>query len=99
LIASTVDPSKANDTENPAFIRGLTLVVDSRLDEVSETDWYVAASPTQVDTITRAYLAGASRPHYETREGWDIDGLSVKCRLEFAAVPVDYRGLVKVGQA
>ena len=99
LIASTVDPSKANDTENPAFIRGLTPVVDSRLDEVSETDWYVAASPAQVDTITRAYLAGASRPHYETREGWDIDGLSVKCRLEFAAVPVDYRGLVKVGQA
>ncbi|WP_286749422.1 head maturation protease, ClpP-related [Marinobacter sp. UBA2688] len=99
LIASTVDPSKSNDTPNSQFIRNLTLVVDSRLDEVSETDWYVAASPSQVDTITRAYLAGAGRPHYETREGWEIDGLSVKCRLEFASVPVDYRGLVKVGQA
>lgn len=97
LIASTVDPTKNNDTPNSAFIRNLTLVVDSRLDEVSETDWYVAASPQQVDTITRAYLAGAARPHYETREGWEVDGMSVKCRLEFAAVPIDYRGLVKVG--
>lgn len=97
LIASTVDPTKSNDTPNSAFIRNLTLVVDSRLDEVSETDWYVAASPQQVDTITRAYLAGAARPHYETREGWEVDGMSVKCRLEFAAVPIDYRGLVKVG--
>lgn len=99
LIASTVDPTKSNDTPNSAFIRNLTLVVDSRLDEVSETDWYVAASPAQVDTITRAYLAGAARPYYETREGWEVDGMSVKCRLEFAAVPIDYRGLVKVGQA
>lgn len=99
LIASTVDPSKSNDTPNSAFIRSLTLVVDSRLDEVSDTNWYVAASPQQVDTITRAYLAGAARPHYETREGWEIDGMSVKCRLEFAAVPIDYRGLVKVGAA
>lgn len=95
LLASMVDPTKSNDTPNMQFIRNLELVVDSRLDEVSETEWYVAASPTQVDTITRAYLAGAARPYYETREGWEVDGWSVKCRMEFAAVPVDFRGLVK----
>lgn len=99
LLASMVDPSKNNDTPNLQFIRSLELVVDSRLDEVSETDWYVAASPNQVDTITRAYLAGAARPYYETREGWEVDGWAVKCRMEFAAVPVDYRGLVKVATA
>lgn len=96
LLASLVDPSKSNDTTNPEFIRGLTLVVDSRLDAVDEQDCYLAASPSQVDTITRAYLSGAARPHYETREGWEIDGMQVKARLEFAAVPVDYRGLVKL---
>ncbi len=95
VLASTVDPTKSNDTPNLQFIRNMELVVDSRLDEVSETEWYVAASPTQVDTITRAYLAGAARPYYETREGWEVDGWSVKCRMEFAAVPVDFRGLVK----
>ena len=96
LLASVVDPSKTNDTVNPEFIRGLTLVVDSRLDEVNEEDCYLAAAPSQVDTITRAYLANTARPHYETREGWEVDGMQVKARLEFAAVPVDYRGLVKL---
>lgn len=95
LIATLVDPSKTNDTVNPAFIRGLTLVVDSRLDEVG-SDCYLAASPNQIDTITRAYLAGEERPYFEQREGWEVDGLHVKSRLEFAAVPVDYRGLVKL---
>jgi ATP-dependent Clp endopeptidase proteolytic subunit ClpP len=99
LLASIVDPSKNNDTVNPAFIRGLTLVVDSRLDEVSETDCYLAASPSQVDTITRCYLAGTPRPYYEMREGWEVDGMQVKARMEFAAVPVDYRGLVKLQSA
>ncbi|MCL1488429.1 MULTISPECIES: head maturation protease, ClpP-related [unclassified Marinobacter] len=95
LLATLVDPSKANDTVNPSFIRGLTLVVDSRLDEVG-SDCYLAASPSQIDTITRAYLAGEERPYFEQREGWEVDGLHVKSRMEFAAVPVDYRGLVKL---
>src|SRR5690554_2750081 len=64
LLASVVDPSKSNDTTNLNFIRGLTLVVDSRLDAVSEKDCYLAASPDQVDTITRAYLANTPRPYY-----------------------------------
>ena len=96
LLASVVDPSKSNDTVNPEFIRGLTLVVDSRLDAVDEQDCYLAASPSQVDTITRAYLANHARPHFETRDGWEVDGWSIKCRHPFAAVPVDYRGLVKL---
>ncbi|PVY78187.1 ATP-dependent protease ClpP protease subunit [Tamilnaduibacter salinus] len=96
LLASTVDPSKSNDTVNPNFVRSLHLVVDSRLDEVSESVCYLAASPTQVDTITRAYLADTPRPYYEQREGWEVDGMHVKARLEFAAVPIDYRGLVRI---
>lgn len=95
LLASVVDPTKSNDTPNLNFIRNMELVVDSRLDEKSEQEWYVAASPTQVDTITRLYLAGAARPYLEERQGWEIDGMSIKCRLEFASVPLDFRGLVK----
>lgn len=96
LIASIVDPSKSNDTPNAEFVRGLTLVVDSRLDDVSATTFYLAASPGQVDTITRAYLAGEGRPYIETREGWEVDAMEIKCRLDFAAVPADFRGLVRV---
>lgn len=96
LIASIVDPSKSNDTPNAEFVRGLTLVVDSRLDAVSATTFYLAASPGQVDTITRAYLAGEGRPYIETKPGWEVDAMEIKCRIDFAAVPTDYRGLVSV---
>lgn len=96
LIASLVDPTKSNDTPNLEFIRNLTLVLDSRLDEDSETKCYLAASPGQIDTITRAYLMGEGRPHIETQQGWEVDGTALKCRMDFAAVPVDFRGLVQV---
>lgn len=99
LIASIVDPSKNNDTPNAEFVRGLTLVVDSRLDDVDENVFYLAASPNQVDTITRAYLQGEQRPFIETKQGWEVDGMSIKCRLDFAAVAGDFRGLVRVDLA
>jgi hypothetical protein len=59
----------------------------------------MAADPAQIDTITRAYLAGSGRPSYETKDGWEVDGMTVKARLEVAAVPADYRGLIRVAQA
>ena len=97
LLYSLVDPSKTNpNTPILDFIRGLTLVVDSRLDDSSAVSYYLAADPSQVDTITRAYLAGAGRPSYEVKDGWEVDGMTVKARLEVAAVPLDFRGLVKV---
>lgn len=95
LLASLVDPTKSNDTPNLAFIRGLTLVVDARLDADSATAWYLAADWGQVDTIERAYLEGARGVSYEERPGWEIDGLEVKARLDFGAQVIDHRGLLK----
>lgn len=96
LLASLVDPSKNNDTPNMQFVRGLELVVDSRLDNDDENLIYLAASPAQIDTVTRAYLQGADRPHFEVREQWQTDGMEIKARLEMGVVPVDFRGLVRI---
>ena len=93
LLASLVDPSKSNDTGNSEFVRGLTLVVDPRLDEVSETGWYLAADATTVGTVELGRLAGEPVT-VETQPGFEIDGVSVKCRLDAGAAAVDWRGLV-----
>jgi hypothetical protein len=58
LFARLVDPARANDTTNPGWVRGLELVVDARLDDESETVWYVAGTVTQVDTVEVGYLDG-----------------------------------------
>ena len=93
ILASLVDPARNNNTPNAEFIRGLTLVADPRLDDVSATAWYLAASPTQTEGILRAYLAGQPRPYLEENAEFSRDALSYKVRLDFAAGVVDYRGL------
>jgi ATP-dependent protease ClpP protease subunit len=93
LLASLVDPGMANNTGNPEWIRRLLLVSDPRLDEHSETAWYLAADPAQHDTIVRAYLAGEPRPYLEESSEFERDAIGQKCRLDFGVGVIDYRGL------
>lgn len=79
---------------NP-FINKLTPVVEPRLDAASPTAYYLAADPSQIDTVEYAYLEGQQGVYTETRMGFDVDGMEVKARLDFAAKAIDYRGLAK----
>ena len=56
---------------------------------------YLAASPNQIDTIEYAYLEGQQGTYIETRNGFDVDGVEIKCRLDFGAKAIDWRGLYK----
>ncbi|RYF63075.1 MAG: peptidase, partial [Comamonadaceae bacterium] len=73
----------------------LTVVVDPLLDAASTTAWYLLAESALIDTVEYAYLDGADGPVTETREGFEVDGTEIKCRLDFAAKALDYRGMVK----
>lgn len=95
LLSSMVLYGASNNTDNLQWIRNLTLVADPRLDDVSETAWYLAASPVQMDTIVRAYLAGQARPYYEEQIQFENDSMGVKCRLDFACGVINFRGLYK----
>jgi hypothetical protein len=95
LLASLVNPARSNDTANPEWIRSLTLVADPRLDADSEATWYLAASPVQMDTIIRAYLAGEQRPYVEENAEFVRDVTSFKTRLDVGVGVIDWRGLFK----
>lgn len=95
LLSSMVLYGATNNTDNLAWIRNLTLVADPRLDDVSATAWYLAASPAQIDHIVRAYLAGQGRPYYEQNLEFESDGLAIKSRLDFGVGVIDYRGLFR----
>lgn len=73
----------------------LTPVVEPILDAASATAWYLAAETGQVDTVEYCYLDGAEGPVIESDVGFEIDGLAYKCRLDFAAKAIDFRGLYK----
>lgn len=81
-------------TVNP-FRGQLQLIVEPRLDASSGTAWYMAADSNMVDTIEYCYLEGQNGVYIETRQGFDVDGMEIKARLDFAAKAIDYRGLYK----
>ncbi len=74
-------------------------VIEPLLDSTSATGWYLAAANSQVDTVEYAYLDGAEGPVIESEMGFEVDGISYKCRLDFAAKAVDFRGLYKANGA
>lgn len=73
----------------------LTAIAEPRLDATSTAQWYLSADPAQIDTIEYAYLEGQEGVYLETRMGWDVDGMELKVRLDFAAKALDHRGLYR----
>jgi ATP-dependent protease ClpP protease subunit len=66
---------------NP-FANKLTLHVEPRL---SDESWRLFADATDLPTIVIGYLSGTNGPDVTHKEGWEVDGLEVKCRLDFGA--------------
>ena len=94
MVAQNIVPA-ATQNVVPQSIRTLSPIAEPRLDAVSDTAWYLAVSPSQIDTIEYAYLEGQQGAHVETRNGFDVDGVEIKCRLDFGAKAIDWRGLYK----
>ena len=94
MVAQNLVPAATSNVV-PQSIRTLSPISEPRLDAVSETAWYLAANPNQIDTIEYAYLEGQQGAYIETRNGFDVDGVEIKCRLDFGAKAIDWRGLYK----
>ncbi|WP_168793020.1 prohead protease/major capsid protein fusion protein [Paraburkholderia aromaticivorans] len=86
-------PNQATQ-QNP-FYNTLTPIVEPRLDAVSTTAWFLAADPAAIDTVEYCYLEGEQGLYTEQDLDFDVDGLKVKARLDFAAKAIDYRGLFR----
>ena len=99
-----ITPAQGSNV-NP-FTGRLTVIAEPRLEggvtidgvvtPGSPLSWYMAASLDQpIDLIEYAYLAGNNGPDIQTRAGFEIDGVQTRCRHDFAAKPIDWRGFYK----
>jgi hypothetical protein len=79
----------------PEWVRSLVPIVEPRLDAASATGWYLIADPAQIDTVEYCYLEGQQGVYVETKQGFEIDGVEIKARMDFGAAGIDYRGLQK----
>jgi hypothetical protein len=89
LNATTV-PTKPSDVTPPSH-RSLELVSTEWL---SGNPWYLAGGPNS-DSIEYAYLSGQEGLYTESRNGFNIDAVEVKARLDLGAQVVDYRTLYR----
>ncbi|MFG6515885.1 head maturation protease, ClpP-related [Sulfitobacter sp. 1A13496] len=67
---------------NP-FAGKLKLLVEPRL--ASASAWYVCTAPGASDGLQHAYLDGVAGPQLFTREGFEVDGIEYKVRMDFGA--------------
>ncbi|NEI52707.1 Clp protease ClpP [Rhizobium leguminosarum] len=98
VLASEFEVTTAgtNNTRAPNYIRNMaTVVSDARLSADSTAKWYLLADPVQYDTIEVSYLDGNANPTLEQQDGWNVDGVEFKVRIDAAVKALDYRGLLR----
>lgn len=88
-LVATFTPNKASDVQPFA----LNVVVEPRLDAVSATDWYLVAG--NQSALEYGYLDGAQGVQTEQEQGFEVDGLRIKARLDFGCGWVSPVGWVK----
>lgn len=103
-LLTTLTPAQTSNVV-PEFVRNLIPVIEPRLqsgvtvDGVtyagSATAYYLIAAPTTIDTVEYVYLEGEEGVYTETRNGFDVDGVEVKARLDFGAAPMDWRSMYR----
>jgi len=82
-------------TNNYSFLQSLDVVAEPRLDADSTTQWYLAASPQQVDTVELCFLEGEETPVVEEEDEFTTDVRNFKVRHNAAARAIDFRGLYR----
>lgn len=70
----------------------LTVKSDPR---ITGSQWYVTTDPSLTDAIGILQMAGEEGPQLDERNGFDVDGIEYKVRLDTGAKMLDYRWIVK----
>lgn len=89
FVGTQAQPTTANIYAGGVFQR----VYDAELDAVDPESWYLAGPKGR--TVNVYFLSGANQPYLESREGWRVDGVEYKVRLDVAAAPVAWQAVVK----
>ncbi len=95
LMTSQAEPGQDNASVSNRVANMAKVVSDARLDVASAASWYLAASPSQTDTIEVSYLNGNEAPTLEQKEGWNTDGVEFKVRHDAAVNLLDSIGLYR----
>lgn len=91
-----VDLDAAGSTKSrvPNVVQGMFERVIGSTRMPDATRRYIFANPAVVPTIEVVFLDGIETPFLESRNGFTIDGVEWKVRLDYGVAAIDYRGAV-----
>jgi hypothetical protein len=92
---SQYDPDTVSNKAQmkPNVVAGLFAdIVDTP--RISGTRRYLFADPSIAPVFLVSFLEGQQEPVLETQDGWRVDGVEMKARLDFGIDAVDFRGAV-----
>lgn len=92
-LLTPVIPNKNEDVN--IFANRFQIIVESLLDDYNDKSWFLVAPPSVIDGIEIAYLDGERGVQLERQDGFSIDGVQFKARLDFGAAFIDHRGWFK----
>ncbi|NKI97548.1 ClpP-like prohead protease/major capsid protein fusion protein [Rhizobacter sp. SG703] len=82
----------------PNSVRGtFEVIADARLDDNSTSKWYGVADQSMHDVVTVDYLDGNEAPTMEQQQGWNVDGVEFKVRLDASAKALDWKTMQRNG--
>lgn len=90
LIASETDPGQSNSRKPNIHKDTLTVIADPVLDANSATAWYLLSSRDPI--VEAVFLDGVQEPFLDSEEGFTVDGVRWKVRLDYGTDSVDFRG-------
>ena len=95
LMRSETDPAQANSRKPNAVRNAAQVITDPRLDAVSAKSWYLLADQNDAPTVEVAFLDGVDTPYLESQQGFTVDGIQWKVRLDYGVAATDFRGALK----
>jgi len=73
----------------------LTVIVEPRLDVSSALSWYLATDVPSAPVLYHGVLDGQTGPLVTQQEGFDVDGMKFRCRIDVAFKAADPRAAYK----
>ena len=93
FFGSSMIGTQANPNQVNIYAGLVELVFEPRLFDDSATAWYLAGNKGK--TVNVYFLNGNQTPYMETRQGWSVDGVEYKVRIDAGAKAIDWKSLFK----
>ncbi len=92
FLASEYIGTQALPNQRNIYANMVEPIIEPRLYDASATAWYLAGDKGK--TVNLYFLNGNQTPYMETKQGWNVDGVEYKVRIDAGAKAIDWKSML-----